>query len=85
MPAYNKSKVIEQTIESILNSKYPSFDIIIIDDGSSDETLSIIQNRFSNHPLIRIFTKKNGGKSRALNYGIEQTDAPIIVTLDADT
>ena len=85
VPAYNEAKVVNQTIESILASDYPNFDIIFVDDGSTDDTVDVVKGRFGGHPLVTVLSKGNGGKSRALNYGIERTDAPIVITLDADT
>lgn len=85
IPAYNEEKVITKTINSILNSNYPSFEIITVNDGSSDGTLYEIQKEFSQNPRVKIFTKENGGKSEALNFGIGKTYSEIIITLDADT
>lgn len=85
IPAFNEEKVIINTINSILNSDYPDFDIILVDDGSTDSTYLIAKNYFKNNPRVQIFTKPNGGKSNALNYGIAKTKAEIVITLDADT
>lgn len=85
IPAYNEEKVILRTIKSILKSDYPYYDIIVIDDGSQDATYEKVHNEFNNNTKVRIYTKPNGGKSNALNFGIEKTKAEIVVTLDADT
>jgi peptidoglycan-N-acetylglucosamine deacetylase len=85
VPAYNEEKVIVATINSLLATDYPYFDIIVVDDGSQDTTYSLLLENFSEAKRIRIFSKANGGKASALNYGIERSDAEIIVTLDADT
>jgi len=85
IPAYNEEKVILKTIKSILASDYPRFDIIVVDDGSTDSTYKKIQTTFKNNPIVKIFIKPNGGKSEALNLGISKTKAEIVVTLDADT
>jgi cellulose synthase/poly-beta-1,6-N-acetylglucosamine synthase-like glycosyltransferase/peptidoglycan/xylan/chitin deacetylase (PgdA/CDA1 family)/spore germination protein YaaH len=85
VPAYNERQVILQTIGSILQSDYPRFDIIIVDDGSTDGTSEVVRTHFGDHASIRLLTRNNQGKSAALNFGIRQTEAPIIVTLDADT
>jgi cellulose synthase/poly-beta-1,6-N-acetylglucosamine synthase-like glycosyltransferase/peptidoglycan/xylan/chitin deacetylase (PgdA/CDA1 family)/spore germination protein YaaH len=83
--AYNEEKVIVQTLSSILSSDYPNFNIIVVDDGSKDGTYEILLKFFGNNPWVKIFSKKNGGKADALNFGIERTNSEIIVTLDADT
>jgi len=85
VPAYNEEKVIVATMNSLLASDYPNFEIIVIDDGSTDKTYDKLLENFSTNSRVKIFTKSNGGKAMALNYGIERTEAEIIVTLDADT
>jgi peptidoglycan-N-acetylglucosamine deacetylase len=85
IPAYNEEKVVCQTIGSLLDSDYAQCDIVIVDDGSSDNTAQRVSENFSANPRVHLFTKVNGGKSQALNYGIAQTHADIVVTLDADT
>ena len=85
IPAYNEEKVIYQTIHSLLDSDYANFTIVVVDDGSSDNTAQRVRESFRGNPRVRLFTKANGGKSQALNYGIAQSQADIVVTLDADT
>jgi cellulose synthase/poly-beta-1,6-N-acetylglucosamine synthase-like glycosyltransferase/peptidoglycan/xylan/chitin deacetylase (PgdA/CDA1 family)/spore germination protein YaaH len=86
VPAYNEEKVILQTITSLLASDHPpGFEIVIVDDGSTDETYARVVEAFSEEPRVRAFCKANGGKASALNYGVARTDAEIIVALDADT
>ncbi len=84
LPAYNERTVICQTIQALRRSTYPNLDIIVVDDGSSDGTSQRIAEDFDD-PRVHVFVRPNGGKGRALNYGISQTTAEIIVTLDADT
>jgi len=85
VPAYNEEKVICGTIRALLRSDYPQFDIIVVDDGSTDQTSQRVQKIFGHEPRVRLFTKGSGGKAQALNYGICQTQAPVVVMLDADT
>jgi len=85
VPAFNEEKVICRTIDSLLQSHYPNFDIIIVDDGSTDNTYKDVVAKFSDEPRVRMFTKGNSGKAQTINYGILQTQAEIIVSLDADT
>ena len=85
IPAYNEEQVICQTIRSLLDSDYVNYDIVVVDDGSSDDTAQHVSESFSADPRVHLFTKVNGGKSQALNYGIAQTQADIVLTLDADT
>lgn len=85
VPAYNEVKVIANTLNALLKSTYPNLDIIVVDDGSTDGTYTRVVNEFGNHPHVRAFTKSNGGKSAALNFGIQQTQSEIIFAQDADT
>jgi len=83
IPAYNEEKSIAETIKSILASDYPDFEVIVVDDGSKDDTLKIAK-RFE-CDSVRVFHKENGGKGVALNFGIEKTKGKIIFSMDADT
>lgn len=85
VPAYNEEKVICRTIDSLLASDYPNLEIIVVDDGSLDKTLEIVREKFSDNPKAAIFTKANGGKAEALNFGWRHAKGEIIVALDADT
>lgn len=81
-PAYNSSKTIKETIESVLNQSFTDFELIIIDDGSKDNTVEIVKS--IDDPRIILLTKENGGASSARNMGIKQAKADIIVFIDAD-
>ncbi|MEH7304049.1 polysaccharide deacetylase family protein [Neobacillus drentensis] len=83
--AYNEEKVICKTVDSILSSDYPAFEILIIDDGSKDDTAVVVQETYANHPLVRLIKKPNGGKSSAVNLGFKEANGEIVVALDADT
>ena len=82
IPAYNEEKVIAHTIEGLLETKYPKKEIIFVDDGSSDKTLSIAMQY---KDKIKVLHKENGGKASALNYGLIYATGEIIVIVDADT
>ncbi len=82
IPAYNEEKVVSHTIEALLETTYPKKEIIFVDDGSSDKTLSIA-TRYSEK--IKVLHKDNGGKASALNYGLVYATGEIIVIVDADT
>jgi cellulose synthase/poly-beta-1,6-N-acetylglucosamine synthase-like glycosyltransferase/peptidoglycan/xylan/chitin deacetylase (PgdA/CDA1 family)/spore germination protein YaaH len=86
VPAYNEEKVIVQTIVSLLASDTSrEFEIIVVDDGSTDDTYGVVRDTFGKDPRVRVFTKENGGKPAALNFGLAKTQAEVIVALDADT
>ena len=87
IPAYNESAVVVRTVGAILASTYPDVRIVVIDDGSTDDTFARLSVAFSENPQVKLFTQANHGKAQALNFGITQTGEQdeIIVTLDADT
>lgn len=76
---------ILRTIESLLEQTYREKEIIIVDDGSQDHTAEKVRSQYENHPNVRLYTKENGGKSSALNYGIERAQGEIIICIDGDT
>ena len=83
IPAYNEEKVIADTIESTLEITYPKKDIIVVDDGSEDNTLQIAK-RYEDEG-VKVLHKENGGKATALNYALTFTKGEIVAVLDADT
>ena len=84
IPAYNEEGVITKTIESVLSLDYPKdkLELIVIDDGSTDKTYEIAK-KYENKN-VKVFTKKNGGKASALNFGIKRCSGEFILILDAD-
>lgn len=85
VPAFNEEKVIVKTLKSLLKSDYPHFEILVVDDGSSDNTNKIVKEKFADEPRIRLFTLAGGGKANALEYGLKIAKGEIIIGLDADT
>lgn len=85
IPAHNEAKVIAKSIERILASDYPDVEVIVVDDGSTDETSAVVAGRFGNVPRVKLITTANGGKANAINVGLTQAKGSIIVALDADT
>lgn len=83
--AYNESKVIIRTIESVLASTYPVRHVIVVDDGSSDGTGDVVEARFADDPRVQLIRQENTGKAGALNRAIESSDADVLVCVDADT
>jgi len=83
IPAYNEEKVIARTIESTMEIDYPHKEIIVVDDGSKDNTL-LIAKRYQSD-MVKVLHKENGGKASALNYGLTFARGEYIAVLDADT
>jgi len=65
--AFNEEKVIRKTVESILGNGYEDLEAIVVDDGSRDRTLAVLEEAFGNEPRVRILSQANAGKSAALN------------------
>ncbi len=87
VPCYNEEKVIKASLESLRNLTYPKYEIIVIDDGSSDDTYLIAKNlEFSDgHRSLKAYTKPNSGKAEALNFGIEKASGELFLAVDADS
>ena len=85
VPAFNEEKVIVKTINSLLASDYHNLEIIIVDDGSPDNTSAVVETNFANEQRVRLFRKTNAGKGEALNYGFAHSSGEIVIGLDADT
>jgi len=85
VPAYNEEVNAVASLNNLLRCDYPNFDIVFVDDGSKDRTFEVVTTAFKDHPKMKIFSKVNGGKATALNFGIAQTNAAFVVCIDADT
>jgi len=82
IPVYNKELYIKQCIDSVLCQTYESFEVIVVDDGSKDNSVRVVEE--INDSRIRIIKKENGGVSSARNKGIEISKGTFIAFLDAD-
>jgi glycosyltransferase involved in cell wall biosynthesis len=82
MPAYNTGKYIHEAISSVIEQTFTDFELLIINDGSTDDTLAII-NTF-NDARIRVISQDNKGVANALNNGLKNARAPYIARFDAD-
>ncbi len=83
IPLYNAERFIEDTIESVLKQQYTDWELIIIDDGSSDKSAELVK-KYLKDERITYFHQKNGGVSAARNAGIKKSKGAYIALLDAD-
>ena len=83
VPIYNISKYISKCIESILNQTYENFELILVNDGSTDDSLNVIE-KYAYDSRIKIFSKVNGGLSDTRNYGIKKSTGDYIMFVDGD-
>jgi cellulose synthase/poly-beta-1,6-N-acetylglucosamine synthase-like glycosyltransferase/peptidoglycan/xylan/chitin deacetylase (PgdA/CDA1 family) len=89
LAAYNEEKVILRTLSELRRSDYPQtrFEVIAVNDGSKDETLSILEKYATEWPQLLVVDQENSGKSSAMNNGVNHASSKstVIVTMDADT
>jgi len=85
VPAYNEEVNAVRSVNDLLQSTYPNFNIIFVDDGSKDATYQNVFDAFKDNDRVTILTKPNGGKASALNFGIQQATAEYALCIDADT
>ena len=85
IPAYNAEKYIAETLDSVLNQTYSDYEVIIVDDGSKDKTVSIIKQYQAKYPeKVGLIQKENGGPASARNMGIRTAIGEYIAFIDAD-
>lgn len=88
VPAYNEEKVIVRTVRSVLNSDYSNLRVVVIDDGSKDDTVRVAREAYKKEIAegrVEVLSKPNGGKAAALNYALEHLSEEFYVGIDADT
>lgn len=88
LAAYNEETVIARTLETVLASEYPVREIVVVDDGSTDDTAAVVrrvQRTADPSAAIVLVQQQNAGKALALNRGLAHASGDVIVTLDADT
>ena len=109
VPAFNEQAVIVESVRSLLALRYPNHEVVVVNDGSGDETLSVLRDAFElapvrkvlrdaiatkpvrgtyvsrNHPNLLVVDKENGGRSDALNAGINAARHPYVCVIDADS
>lgn len=84
VPIYNVESFIERCINSIKNQTYHNLEIILVDDGSTDNTVSLLSRLTIHDQRFNLYSKQNGGVSSARNYGIYKATGEYLVFLDAD-
>lgn len=82
IPVYNTGNEATTIIKDLLNGSYNNIEIIVVDDGSKDNSFEVLSG--INNKKVKVFKKKNGGASSARNYGVEQSTGELIAFVDSD-
>ncbi|WP_432712748.1 glycosyltransferase family 2 protein [Pedobacter sp.] len=83
-PMYNGERFVGQTINSVISQSYPLWEMIIIDDGSTDQGAKVVSNFMGHDSRIQLLRQANAGSAAARNKGIRQAKGQYIALLDAD-
>lgn len=84
VPVYNAEKTLKRCVDSLLNQSYKEIQIVLVDDGSKDQSLSLCEKFAKEDARVLVVKKENGGVSSARNYGIERSRGKYIMFLDSD-
>lgn len=84
IPVYNVEKYIDKCIDTVCNQSYQNYEIILVDDGSTDSSRKKCDTYLKKDKRIKVFHKHNGGLSDARNYGVRKSNGDYIVFVDAD-
>ena len=84
IPVYNVESFIKKCLDSIINQTYGNFEVILVDDGSTDKSGSICDEYASKDKRIKVYHKKNGGAARARNFGINKISGDYLFFVDGD-
>src|SRR4030081_2925103 len=84
IPACNDAATVERTVSSVLNQTYSDLEVLVVDDGSTDQTAALVQNMADADLRIRLLQKPNGGLASARNHGIAHAGGEVIAPIDAD-
>ncbi len=85
MPTWNRADYLAEALESCLKQDYKKYDIIVVDDGSTDSTPRLMEYFLKKYPdKIKYFKKENGGPASAMNYGCQKSDADVFMFAASD-
>jgi glycosyltransferase involved in cell wall biosynthesis len=84
IPTYNRAHFLSEAVDSVLAQQYSSFEVIIVDDGSTDNTRAVIENKYAREGRVRYFQKQNEERGAARNYGLKKAKGNYAVFFDSD-
>jgi biofilm PGA synthesis N-glycosyltransferase PgaC len=87
VPVFNEGAVIASALRSLLALRYPALEVLVVDDGSTDDTMKVASAFAGTHGgvTVRVVRKENGGKASALNTGLAMTRTPFVLCMDGDS
>jgi glycosyltransferase involved in cell wall biosynthesis len=86
VPVFNKAPYLKETVESLFAQQYQNLEIIIVDDGSSDNSVAVAKELIASNPArsVRLLTKPNGGISDTRNFGLREAKGRVVLCIDGD-
>lgn len=84
IPLYNKEKNIESTLDSLLKQSYSDFEVVVVDDGSTDRSVDVVRSFMATHRQIRLISQPNSGVSATRNRGIKEAQGDYVALIDGD-
>jgi glycosyltransferase involved in cell wall biosynthesis len=84
IPTYNRARMVCEAIDSALAQTFGEFELILVDDGSTDDTGEVIRSRYGDEPRLRYLAKENGGTASARNLGLSHARGEFVALLDSD-
>jgi glycosyltransferase involved in cell wall biosynthesis len=84
IPTFNRARMVCEAIDSVLAQTMREFELIVVDDGSTDDTTAVVRSRYAGEPRLRHFAKENGGTGRAREHGLGHARGEYVALLDDD-
>lgn len=84
VPTFNRRELVGEAIESVLAQSFRDFELIVVDDGSTDGTQEVLRERFGDDRRLRLFSQDNAGSAAARNFGVLQAEGTWVAYLDSD-
>ncbi|MHC4972713.1 MAG: glycosyltransferase family 2 protein [Planctomycetota bacterium] len=84
IPTYNRARLVCEAIDSVLAQTFPGFELLLVDDGSTDGTAEVIRSRYGDEPRLRYLAQENGGTAKARDHGLRHARGELVALLDSD-